>query len=315
MKESIRNVLVIDSEDSSRKIYINELIAFAELKKIPVNILESETGMESIVKIKKYFPNIAVINYFLKDMSGADIIERILFEFKKKFDHIFIIVLIINGTDITLLTPDITKNTDVVAVKSVVLKESLTLEKHFQEIFDKIENKINNFNDIYVDELTKAYNRKWLTAFMNGFIIKRGGEINEDNSGIIIGSLDINKFKSINDTFGHEIGDMVLKNLTVYLSDFITDIVPLYFYIVRIGGDEFLFIIPINKDLSETFKEEFGGFGVYIRKKGLKDMGLRLGVSVGIDYCDNASPESIIEKIKKTDSLMYKDKKESRTKL
>ncbi|HPG31266.1 MAG TPA: GGDEF domain-containing protein [bacterium] len=314
MKASVRNILVIDSEDSSRKIYVNELAAFAGRKKISVNIFESETAMESIVKIKKYLPNIVVINYFLTDMSGADIIERILIEFKKKFDHIFIIVLIINGTDITLVTPEITSVTDVIAVKSVVLRESPALEKHYREIFDKIENKINNFNDIYVDELTKAYNRKWLTAFMNGFIVKRGGEINDDNSGIIIGSLDINKFKNINDTFGHEIGDMVLKNLTVYLSDFITDIIPLYFYIVRIGGDEFLFIIPINKDLSETFKEEFGGFGAFIRKKGLKDMGLRLGVSVGIDYCDNASPESVIEKIKKTDSLMYEDKKESRSK-
>jgi diguanylate cyclase (GGDEF)-like protein len=51
---------------------------------------------------------------------------------------------------------------------------------------------------------------------------------------------DVDKFKEINDTYGHQVGDTVLKNMV----DLVKPIMKKPNVLVRLGGDEFLFIFP-----------------------------------------------------------------------
>lgn len=84
------------------------------------------------------------------------------------------------------------------------------------------------------DELTKLYNRKGLNEFIkNHLSIKR-------NTPLSIILFDIDKFKTINDTHGHESGDMVIEHFSEVLRDQCrnNDVC------VRYGGDEFLVILP-----------------------------------------------------------------------
>lgn len=89
------------------------------------------------------------------------------------------------------------------------------------------------------DMLTQLHNRTYLHEVVNNFIqkqeanvIKRNSKIN--NASILL--IDLNKFKEVNDTMGHHVGDRLLKSLADRLSKLVNDST----YVFRYGGDEFI---------------------------------------------------------------------------
>lgn len=86
------------------------------------------------------------------------------------------------------------------------------------------------------DELTGLSNRRGLNAAitLEGERIARG-----QSSGAMMIVIDMNDFKAINDTFGHEAGDLALKAVSTTLLSFIrtTD------HAARVGGDEFVLLL------------------------------------------------------------------------
>lgn len=83
----------------------------------------------------------------------------------------------------------------------------------------------------FTDPLTGAYNRRALTSHF--------GELEEPAYGLSFAMLDLDFFKSVNDTYGHEIGDKLLCHL-VYL---IKKLIPPGAQLYRWGGEEFLLIL------------------------------------------------------------------------
>lgn len=86
------------------------------------------------------------------------------------------------------------------------------------------------------DPLTGLYNRRKFEEFLKYEILR--GERHERDFSVIM--IDLDNFKYINDTFGHPIGDMVLKELSIMLGDGLRrgDV------LARLGGDEFAVILP-----------------------------------------------------------------------
>lgn len=92
-----------------------------------------------------------------------------------------------------------------------------------------------------IDELTGLPNRRHLNAKLR--------EI-EDRIGTIC-IADIDHFKKINDTYGHEAGDKVLRNTGLRLSSFVSDNV----FISRSGGEEFAIVIFDNTHAEELIRK------------------------------------------------------------
>ncbi|MDL2254288.1 GGDEF domain-containing protein [Ruminococcaceae bacterium OttesenSCG-928-I18] len=83
-------------------------------------------------------------------------------------------------------------------------------------------------NSAFTDPLTGAYNRRALTAHF--------GEPNESAYGLSFAMLDLDYFKKVNDTYGHELGDRLLCHLVTLVKKCIPPGAQLY----RWGGEEFL---------------------------------------------------------------------------
>ncbi len=85
------------------------------------------------------------------------------------------------------------------------------------------------------DELTGLYNRRMIMPMLEKMCHR--GSINKEKCALLI--IDIDFFKTINDTYGHEVGDLILKDFASRLSEAVrpSDIVA------RIGGDEFLVLL------------------------------------------------------------------------
>ncbi len=155
----------------------------------------------------------------------------------------------------------------------------------------------------FKDSLTGVMNR---APFIDS-LFKRIESAKRDTSLLGLLFLDLEKFKSINDTYGHQFGDKVLK----LSADRLNSLIRQSDVIGRIGGDEFCIILTkLNssedaKTIAQKINEAFS------QKTVIDDISLDLTVSIGIAvYPENG--KSARELIKYSDIAMYKAKNKSK---
>ncbi|GAB6073689.1 GGDEF domain-containing response regulator [Nautilia lithotrophica] len=152
---------------------------------------------------------------------------------------------------------------------------------------------------IYTDELTKAYNRKYLNNILHKLI----------NRNVCFIILDIDDFKKINDNKGHLIGDIVLQ----ILSEVIRENLRKDDYFIRWGGEEFL-IIPNNVSNSETAAKIAEHLRQAIEKTNFMEVD-KVTCSFGV-ACDYINTNDDIKNLfKKADKALYKAKKSGKNKV
>ena len=116
-------------------------------------------------------------------------------------------------------------------------------EKHqyiitFNDISDSIIEQMKLEDKIIRDTLTDAYNREYFDQKYKNLL----KEYNTENSTLAIGLLDLDNFKKVNDTYGHDIGDEVLIHFvnTIHKHSRDSDI------LIRWGGEEFVLILKVK---------------------------------------------------------------------
>ena len=141
------------------------------------------------------------------------------------------------------------------------------------------------------DELTGAYNRAGYDLLISSVDLKT----------TYMMLIDIDNFKEINDTYGHEVGDRALKKLVDTLSsNFRAED-----YVCRIGGDEFaVFMIHADKSQRELVASKIEHINRELEQTedGLPPISISVGVVHGSDA---GSAEEMLEK---SDEAMYKSK-------
>ncbi len=118
--------------------------------------------------------------------------------------------------------------------------------------------------------------------------------------------IDTDKFKQYNDTFGHPMGDELLKNIAKIILSIVGD----KGYVCRYGGDEFAVILP------NFYKENAAVLAEEIRKAyySLRRGDIQVAASIGV-ACFPLDASSKDELIKKADELLYRAKKEGRNRV
>lgn len=148
-----------------------------------------------------------------------------------------------------------------------------------------------------MDPLTKLYNRRYI----DGVLAAKYEELHQtgDIFGIIIA--DIDDFKKVNDTYGHDAGDEVLVRVAEILKKSVRD----NDYVCRWGGEEFLVIIAGNKQITSDVAER-------MRKSIMKEV-IKLDeadISITMTFgVTESTPGYTVEKlINIADENLYKGK-------
>lgn len=155
-----------------------------------------------------------------------------------------------------------------------------------------------------VDALTEVYNRfgidQIVTAIMNSAASADRGQ---PAMSLII--LDIDHFKSINDNYGHDAGDEILRKIAGAIADSVRDAD----YVGRWGGEEFVIILPFTRldvamELAEALRMRIYK-GNYMPK-------LDLTVTVSSGVASIKADESFADVFKRADDALYEAKSSGR---
>lgn len=156
----------------------------------------------------------------------------------------------------------------------------------------------------YIDPLTGALNRRKFTE-LSSLEIERSLRYKSNLSFLM---LDIDFFKKVNDTYGHAVGDEVLKHFSGVCLEMARnlDIVS------RIGGEEFVVMLPETNSegaysFAERFREKIFNSQVTVEKNTIK-----YTVSIGICVLDQDIDKNIKSILDKADKALYKAKESGR---
>lgn len=147
------------------------------------------------------------------------------------------------------------------------------------------------------DELTGIKNKAALTREINTFLADK-----TNDKGIML-MLDINHFKSINDTYGHDVGDLVIRQTGELLNDIFKD----GEVVGRFGGDEFIIFIKDKDDTKYASDVAMGIINGLSEKIVLPDANKKVRCSIGITIYHGLE-NNYSEVLKKADVALYKAK-------
>ncbi|MCT7432793.1 diguanylate cyclase [Aliarcobacter cryaerophilus] len=191
------------------------------------------------------------------------------------------------------------------------LKEkSIELQKLNSELEIKVENRTNKLKNAYkkmkdlasIDDLTKIYNRYYFFNIFNQQLEK----LKSDKTIFSLIMFDLDHFKNVNDTYGHDVGDYVLNETCRVVEKDLRENDTF----ARIGGEEFLILLP-NTNIEDAFYIA-QRIRQNIEQHKFKDIP-KLTISLGVAEANE--PILSTELLKKVDLALYKAKKEGRNKI
>lgn len=151
---------------------------------------------------------------------------------------------------------------------------------------------------VHTDPLTAAFNRHAFYGF-----VKRNGEEGAVVSGCV-GFFDIDDLKSINDSYGHVVGDAVIRSVVKA----IRGIIRAEDLIYRWGGDEFFVVmISMSSEMAEARVSRLEGM---LRSTEIDNLPEPIEVGVSWGFKDFADAAELEKSIADADSAMYRRKKE-----
>ena len=189
---------------------------------------------------------------------------------------------------------DLISKNDFLAVEGVKEYKYFAIEYNYIRRNDILNNEKLAYEAIH-DKLTSLYNRSGYYSIYN--------ELKLDN--LIYVLIDVDNFKLINDNYGHNIGDVVLKKIATSLKEIFKD----YGQICRIGGDEFaILIVGIKPNSFDEIKEKFAEVSklLEIEENNIPTAQLSVGVAFG------EADDTTSSLFKKADIALYKTKNNGR---
>ncbi|WP_423339889.1 diguanylate cyclase [Rhizobium sp. HT1-10] len=257
-------ILVVDAVPMARKLLVDSL----EMQQFVV--LEAATGLAAIEALDRQSDiELVIIDHALTDGSGCELTRQITH--RHNSDRLRVIGLSASS-DRLAATEFLQAGATDFLRRPFVAEE---LQCRIARVIDTLSQLKILRAAAAVDYLTGLYNRR--------YFFDQGPRIVEDclrrTKRLSIGILDIDHFKRLNDTYGHEIGDRVLKAVATQLQAFLQGSRNL---LARIGGEEFAIMFTDMDSADATIFCDELRKNLSALKIKADDEELRVSVSIGV---------------------------------
>ncbi|CAA6826386.1 MAG: diguanylate cyclase/phosphodiesterase (GGDEF & EAL domains) with PAS/PAC sensor(s) [uncultured Sulfurovum sp.] len=294
------SILYIEDDRLTQKIIVNVLGTHFS------KIFVASDGIEGIKLYHEKQPDIILSDISMPNMNGIEMTEEI-----KKYNPQQKIALFTSYNDIDYLNKAINMGVDKYILKPFKsqqmfsaldeIVESLKIEKEEKKYKKKLEFVSQH------DELTGLLNRRQFFSMWE----KLRYRSDRENKVVALLAIDLNKFKPINDTYGHEAGDLVLKKVAENLlnSTRKEDLVA------RFGGDEFAVAIGFLHRNNQTLRfldriaKNFEEPLLYVDDDGIEHR-IDISCSIGITFhTTNDTLHDLESLMRQADRAMYTAKR------
>jgi diguanylate cyclase (GGDEF)-like protein len=288
------HVLLTDSEETSRA----ELLAL--LRKQQFKVTEAGSGAEAL-RLLDGCDDIDVVlcDIRLCDMTAYDLLSEIR---QRHGEDAVSVVAVAASDDRTHAAKFLQRG------GTEFIQKPLLVEEFNGRLFQvaNIQKRIQALHSIAArDYLTDIYNRRYFFQYGSRMVdqcLRRGGTTS-------IAILDIDHFKRLNDTYGHEVGDLVLKAVAKRLRALIGD----EHLLARLGGEEFGVLfneldVSAAHDFCETVRLDIA------RAKVTAD-GEELSITMSIGLATIEGPESFDNYLHAADQFLYMAKYDGRDRI
>ncbi len=287
-------VLVVDDFKSSRSFIVKQL------QKLHLNVLEASSALEAIELLNRHEHNISMVltDYDMPDMDGLEFTFYLRQHYRKDVLSV-IAISAISGQGLSTQflkygANDFLHKPFTIEELTVRINSNLELLEMFHE---KKELASRDF-------LSGLYNRRYFIEHGH-LIVKRAARYEYP---VAVAIIDIDHFKRINDTHGHDSGDIAIQATANMLEECLrkSDL------LARYGGEEFCMMMEdLTREqvehVTEKIRHQFESF----RLKLATDT-IGFTVSIGVYYGDSGSLESMI---KIADEALYTAKETGRNKV
>lgn len=299
-------ILVAEDNPVSKKMLEKILV------KAGHEVVSAVNGQKALELFNEKFFPIVVTDWMMPKMNGLKLCSAI--RKKKSTGYVFIILLtaldskddivkgLEAGADDYLCKPF--NHAELLARINSGIR-LLKLEKSLKKANEEI--RIMSITD----PLTGIYNRGYLTEHL-AQEIKRAKRYKHPLSLIMC---DIDFFKKVNDTYGHQAGDQVLKEFVQSINASIRNDID---WVTRYGGEEFIVVLPETDSenacrVAERLRSAVSGKKMYFQKKKIS-----ITASFGVSGFDPSMPDnnnSHESMIKQADKYLYQAKHEGRNRV
>ncbi|MEA1922185.1 MAG: diguanylate cyclase [Pseudomonadota bacterium] len=288
-------VMVVDDSSFFRKVLVDLL------KTHLFQVLFASDGMEAFALFEEH-PDVKLIltDFEMPELNGLDLTRKLRQQYRR--DELAIIG--ISSAEDKMAAANFIKN----GANDFIIKQSFMTEEFYSRVTQNIESveRAQMILEMSIkDHLTGIYNRRYL--FEAG--VQLFARARRQKTTMACAMLDIDHFKKVNDNYGHDVGDLVLRRLGEILSENFraTDIVA------RFGGEEFC-VLAVDLDesaaikLFERLREKVAQLSLTTAK------GENLSVTISIGICTEIKG-SLEQMIKMADERLYVAKEGGRNRV
>ena len=287
-------ILVVDDQEDNRDL------VEAVLEDNDYTIIMAKDGDEGIAVAQKEDPDLILLDVQMPGIDGFEVCERLKAD--PATEHIPIIFVTALGSSEANVVKGLKAGAyDFISKPfnggELLARVSVMLKIRQREEVAKEESN--------TDVLTSIYNRRFMERRLSEELTRCVG----DNQRLVCLFIDIDHFKSINDTFGHPFGDYVIKEVARLLCETVRGCDT----VARWGGEEFLALLPGTETKDGIAVAERIRLAIEKQTFSFEGKKAKVTVSTGLyGSRPKTTGETSEEIIRKADEALYKAKHEGR---
>ena len=285
----------------------SRLMLVAVLKKIGHEVIQASSGSEAWDELQKPdAPRLAVLDWMMPEIEGIEICRRV--RQIPTTDPPYLILLTAKD-DVKSIVSGLNAGANDYLIKPYKIAE-LEARIGVGERMLTLQAELNKAREALVyeathDGLTGALNRRAIFEALSHEFSRAARTM----SSLTICLCDIDLFKQVNDSYGHLVGDDVLKTLVEVLRTNVRD----YDKVGRYGGEEFLIIAPGTTELQDN--SLFERLRSAVADSQFSTQAGNLSVTISMGVARFTRQKSVDELVAAADEALYRAKAEGRNRV